>query len=87
MCVLVPERVCECENVRLDGAAYFIAIHNQYFYFVSKVEEGGERGVVGVKVLTLSRREGEKSKQIKRRMTATLHHLLAVHFFCRILVQ
>lgn len=29
--------------MRLDEAAYIIAIHNQYFYFVSKVEERRRR--------------------------------------------
>jgi len=31
--------LCVRVNVRLDEAAYIIAIHNQYFYFVSEEEE------------------------------------------------
>lgn len=31
--------------MRLDEAAYIIAIHNQYFYFVSEVEEKEEEAV------------------------------------------
>lgn len=43
-CLCVSE--CERVSVRLDEAAYIIAIHNQYFYFVSKVEaELRRRGV------------------------------------------
>lgn len=43
VCMLAQESVYARANVRLDEAAYIIAIHNQYFYVVSKVKRRRRR--------------------------------------------
>lgn len=58
--------------MRLDEAAYIIAIHNQYFSFVSKVEEKRRRRRRCKSTNTI--REREKTKQMERRVRAALQH-------------
>lgn len=56
--------------MRLDEAAYIIAIHNQYFSFVSKVEKRRRRRCKSTNTI----REREKTKQMERRVRAALQH-------------
>ena len=54
--------------MRLDEAAYIIAIHNQYFYFVSKVEEMRRRRCKRTNTI------GERERRLSRRVRAALRH-------------